>query len=62
MKTLSFEQMENVEGGKRASQSACRAMNVVAYVAGIGSFFGVPGALIFGPTAVVVGAASLAFC
>ena len=61
MKTLSFEQMENVQGGK-ASASACKAMSTIAYVAGIGSFFGVAGALIFGPTTLVIGGVALAVC
>lgn len=61
MKQLNLSQMENLQGGA-ASASACKAMATIAYVAGIGSFFGPVGALIFGPTAVVVGGVGLAVC
>lgn len=61
MKTLNLEQMENVQGGA-LSERQCKALNIAVYVAGIGCFGGLPGALMFGPIAVIGGAVALAAC
>ncbi len=41
------------------NKNAMKFVDTVAFVAGIGSFFGLPGALIFGPTAIGMGGLSL---
>lgn len=61
MKQMSITQMENLQGGA-ASASACKTMNTIAYVAGIGSLFGIVGFAICGPTALVLSTVSLVAC
>ena len=54
MKTLSFEQMEGIEGGTKAgcSQKTTQAIAVIGLVSGVLAFIPVVGWAIFGPTAV----------
>ncbi|MDR2511666.1 MAG: hypothetical protein LBC89_04305 [Bacteroidales bacterium] len=61
MKTLTFEQMEVVNGGATARQ--CEVIGWIGYAAGIASLFGgVAGALIFGPTAIAMGLVDNLIC
>jgi len=57
MKELNFEQMENVQGGINCANILSGPTQTVLYIFGVASLFG--GALVFGPTAVLLGAASL---
>ncbi|HPR31105.1 MAG TPA: hypothetical protein PLK12_03375 [Prolixibacteraceae bacterium] len=58
MNVLSFDQMENIEGNG-CSTGATRFIATVGLVAGVGSAFGPIGLLIFGPTALAMGVASV---
>lgn len=58
MNTLTFEQMEKMEGG--CSAKAQKFIATVGLTASIGSAFGPIGLAIFGPTALAMGVASLA--
>jgi len=49
MKELSEKEMEQISGGE-ASASQCKAWDIICVVAGFGSFGGLLGALVFGPT------------
>ena len=59
MKQLNFEQMELISGGIDCGRINSGPVQTVLYVCSIGSFFGLAGALIFGPTALALGAASV---
>jgi len=58
MKTLSFEQMENVQGGAACSEKTTKAIAVIGLVASVGACIPGAGLLIFGPTALGMGIAS----
>jgi len=50
MKTLNFEQMENLSAGNSCDALQSPAVATIAVIAGIGSCFGPIGLAIFGPT------------
>lgn len=58
MKELSFEKMEEVNGGE-CSTSANRFIATVGFAASVGSCFGLVGLLICGPTALGMGILSM---
>lgn len=59
---LSNNEMQEIQGG--LNQATCtkanKALNTIAFVAGVGSCFGPIGLAIFGPTAIIVSGISLA--
>lgn len=62
MKTMNSEQMVNVIGGRKMDAANCKRLDYIVYIAGVGSIAGLPGLLIFGPTALIGGALGLALC
>lgn len=59
LQKLSIEEMSTINGGLDCSKVNSRGTAIVAFVCGVGTFTGV-GALIFGPTSLILGAAMVA--